>query len=159
MYTTCKRYYSNVDDVKSALNLAFLKVVTKLESFLEKEKDVNLFEFWVKRVTINCIIDELRKEKKYNDSMLHADDFRPYETAESSDGENFDLEKIEWAIEKLPPMSKTIFNLHVVEGYKHQEIADMLGISHNTSKVHFHTAKNKLKEMLINPNLIKAERA
>jgi RNA polymerase sigma-70 factor (ECF subfamily) len=60
----------------------------------------------------------------------------------------FNQEKIQSAVRKLSPMSRAVFNLYVVDGYKHEEIAGMLEISPNTSKVHLHRAKKQLKQLL-----------
>ena len=60
----------------------------------------------------------------------------------------FNVQEIQQAIEQLPPMCKTVFNLHAVDGFKHDEIASMLGISTGTSKAHLYKARKKLQEML-----------
>lgn len=148
----CRRYYKNQEDIKTSLNNIFLKIIKGLESAIGKYNDVP-FELWAKRVAINHIIDEFRKNKNYREHIELVDEkdfllsnFATVEENKIRDKEN--LEEINRAIETLPEMSKTVFNLFVVDGYKHEEIAEMLKISSNTSKVHLHRAKQKLQNIL-----------
>lgn len=154
MYNVCRRYYNNDEDIKSGVNMIFLKVISNLQSYLDKEKDISTFEYWVRRVAINYVIDEFRKNKKYREAMFHADDLSFYDQPETNDS-NFDvdMDEVMNAIEKLPKIGRTIFKLYAVDGYKHKEIADMMHISENTSKAHYHKAKIKLRELLTNTNI------
>jgi len=151
MYSVCRRYYKNDEDVKSCLNMVFLKVITNLKSFLEKEREHEAFEYWVKRIAINYIVDELRKNKKYKEAMVHSDDLSFYDAPETTHHDiDFDKQEVLNAIEKLPTVGRTIFTMYAVDGYKLKEIAAMMKITESTSKVHFHKAKIKLKEILGN---------
>lgn len=147
----CRRYHKNQEDVKSSLNNIFLKIIKNLDSAINKYNDVP-FELWAKKIAINHIIDEFRKNKKYREQIQFLDE-KDYALSHSGLTENKiddkeNLEEINKAIETLPEMSKTVFNLFVVDGYKHEEIAEMLKISSNTSKVHLFRAKQKLKSIL-----------
>lgn len=149
LYKVCKRYYYNDDDVKSALNMAFLKVVTHLDQFLQKEKQIETFEFWMTRIAINHIIDEFRQNQKYRAAMLHTEDFSLIKNVHHDWPEiKSDTAEIMKAIEKLPLASRTVFTMYTIDGYKHKEIAELMQISENTSKAHFHQAKMKLRELL-----------
>jgi len=157
LYTMCfsfilsisRRYYVNREDMESSLNQVFLKIVKNISAYLKKRDDVP-FELWVRRIAINHIVDEFRRSKKYRESL----DYRELHEAEeihpvihpAFDSEQ--LEEITDAISQLPVMNRTVFNLFVVDGYKHEEIAEMLKISAGTSKTHLHRAKKKLREML-----------
>ncbi len=145
----CRRYYHNSEDVKSALNAVFLKIVQNLESFLERQDGVP-FELWAKRISINYIIDEFRRNKRFRNQVEFMDVYQHEEFQPTIDPvvSKEKLEQIHAAVERLPEMSKTVFNLFVVDGYKHEEIGEMLNISSNTSKVHLHRAKQKLQTML-----------
>lgn len=149
LYKVCKRYYYNDEDVKSALNMAFLKVVTNLEPFIEKNKPIETYEFWMSRIAINYIIDEFRHNQKYKNAMMHTEDFSQINIATE---ESTELKRVEpeimHAIEKLPLATRTVFTMYAMDGYKHKEIAELMHISENTSKAHFHQAKLKLKELL-----------
>jgi RNA polymerase sigma-70 factor (ECF subfamily) len=149
LYKVCKRYYYNDDDVKSALNMAFLKVVTHLDQFLQKEKKIETFEFWMTRITINYIIDEFRQNQKYRAAMMHTEDFSLIKTTHHDWPEiKNETPEIMNAIEKLPLATRTVFTMYTIDGYKHKEIAELMQISENTSKAHFHQAKMKLRELL-----------
>jgi RNA polymerase sigma-70 factor (ECF subfamily) len=135
----------------SALNMVFVKIIKNISSYTKKENSVP-FELWIRRITINYIVDEFRKNKIYRESqdmrdMQDEDYLHPhYDPAL----EKAKLEEILFAIDRLPAMNRAVFNLFVLDGYKHEEIAGMLNISPNTSKVHLHRAKKKLQEFLEN---------
>jgi RNA polymerase sigma-70 factor (ECF subfamily) len=149
LYKVCKRYYYNDDDIKSALNMAFLKVVTHLDQFLQKEKHIETFEFWMTRIAINHIIDEFRLNQKYTAAMQHTEDFSLIKAVNQDWPEiKNETPEIMDAIEKLPLATRTVFTMYTIDGYKHKEIAELMQISENTSKAHFHQAKMKLREML-----------
>jgi RNA polymerase sigma factor (sigma-70 family) len=149
IFSVCRRYYINKEDVEATLNAVFFKMIVGMSSFIKKENAVP-FELWVRRIALNHITDEYRKNKKYRELM--DDSFQTEQFAETffdsdqwSDSTN---ENVINAIDQLPPMGKAVFNLHIVEGYKHDEIATLLDISPNTSKVHLHRAKKQLQELL-----------
>jgi RNA polymerase sigma factor (sigma-70 family) len=148
MYSICSRYYNNKDDRMSALNMIFFKLILNMNDYVKKHNHVP-YEQWMRRISINYIIDEFRKQKRYLDLISlreeMPEDLHPYQTEVEL---KYNKEEIQQAIEQLPPMCKTVFNLHAVDGFKHDEIADMLGISTGTSKAHLFKARKKLQEML-----------
>jgi RNA polymerase sigma factor (sigma-70 family) len=81
--------------------------------------------------------------------MMHTEDFSLIKT-EHHDGPEIKNEtpEIMNAIEKLPLATRTVFTMYTIDGYKHKEIAELMKISENTSKAHFHQAKMKLRELL-----------
>lgn len=147
--SVCARYYVNHDDRMSALNMIFFRMIKNMNQYLKKEKNVP-FELWVRKISVNYIIDEFRKNKKYKENI----DLQEFYTDDQMNigidqlGVKINSEQITAAVSQLPEMNRAVFNLYVIDGYKHEEIASMLGISENTSKVHLHRAKNKLKEIL-----------
>lgn len=149
LVSVCRRYYVNLEDVQSALNLIFLKAIKNISSYLKKNEDVP-FELWIRRIAINHVVDEFRRNKKYREHFDHRDIMEAEELhpvfQPMVDSER--MEEIREAISLLPEMNRAVFNLFVVDGYKHEEIAEMLRISPNTSKVHLHKARKKLKELL-----------
>ena len=135
--------------MESSLNQVYLKIVKNISGYIKKS-DVIPFELWVRRIAINHIIDEFRKNKKRIESLdyreiLEAEELHP---TLNPDFGSEKLEEILEAIKLLPESSRAVFNLFVVDGYKHEEIANMLHISTGTSKAHLHRAKKKLREML-----------
>ena len=102
---------------------------------------------------INSIIDEYRKTRKerelleYQDFTDRADDSGLTEVNDAI--KRMDVAEIQSHIDKLPNMSRKVFNLFVVDGFSHKEIAEMLNMSVGTSKWHLSTAKEKLKEYIL----------
>lgn len=138
----CLRYARNKEEAREMLNDGFLKVFTHLE----KRKFEGAFTPWFKRVLINAAIDYHRKYKKYE----FFDDIDELHSAiEDSDFSfNFEYEEILDAIQNLSPQYRMVFNLYVMEGYKHREIAEMLGITVGTSKSNLAKAKSNLQNVL-----------
>lgn len=152
LMSICVRYCNNREDAQSLLNLGFLKIINNLEKYKEEIP----FGLWARRVMINTIIDEYRKNKKEKELLEYHDftDRRDDETlVEINDAvKRMDAQEIHKHIEKLPNVSKKVFNLFVVDGYGHKEIATMLGMSEGTSKWHLNNAREKLKEMINHPS-------
>lgn len=149
LMSICSRYEKNKEDAESLLNLGFLKVVTKIDKY---NPDIP-FEAWIRRIMINTIIDEFRKNKKQNDTIEYTN-FEDQHYNKSIDyneaDKQFDAEELEKMLRKLPTVSQKVFNLHVIDGYSHKEIGDMLNISVGTSKWHVANARKILKEMIYN---------
>lgn len=132
----------------SSLNMIFVKLIQHMGDYLKRHSEVP-FEQWMRRVSINYMIDEFRKEKRYRELINLGDEAMENNQPAHSDVESkYDKDEIMKAIESLPAMSRTVFNLHVVDGYKHEEIAGMLGITSGTSKAHLFHARKKLQELL-----------
>jgi RNA polymerase sigma-70 factor (ECF subfamily) len=147
LVSVCRRYYINVDDVQSAINYIFLKMVRNMGSYLKKNENVP-FELWTRRIAINHIIDEFRKNARHRDNLEYRDLGEEDYLHPSTDplNEKEKLEEILLAIDQLSTMSRAVFNLFVVDGYGHEEIG--LNISSGTSKAHLHNARKKLKAFL-----------
>jgi RNA polymerase sigma factor (sigma-70 family) len=149
LVSVCRRYYINKEDMQSSLNQIYLKMIRNMGSYLKK-KDTVPFELWSRRIAINHVIDEFRKNARHKENI----DYRELNYAEDihpvSDPvfEKEKLEEILLAIDQLSQMNRTVFNLFVIDGYGHEEIADMLKISSGTSKAHLHNARKKLRELL-----------
>lgn len=137
------RYAADKDTAQSLVHEAFLKVFTQLEKY-----DTNLsFKGWLRRIVVNTAIDHFRRERKH----LYAVDI--HEIEEASEAEDavaaLSAAEIRAYIAQLPPMYRTVFNLYVVEGYKHHEIAEKLDISEGTSKSNLAKARKKLQSLIV----------
>ncbi|MCH2083434.1 MAG: RNA polymerase sigma factor [Saprospiraceae bacterium] len=144
----CLRYHKQESDAVAVLNEGFLKILTKLDQFRSEVP----FQAWIKRVMINTLIDDYRKNRKVKE-LIEYTDFQDYQLTESQIDWNeadkqFDAEQLERFIQKLPSMSQKVFNLFAIDGYTHKEIGEMLGISDGTSKWHLSSARKKLAEWL-----------
>jgi RNA polymerase sigma factor (sigma-70 family) len=146
----CMRYKKDQSEAASSLNIGFLKVVTNLEKY----KPEAPFEAWIRRIMINTLVDEFRKSKREKEIIEHVD----FSTAPPnlSYGKDLnegallmDAEEIEAIIKLLPPVTQKVFNLSVVDGYSHDEISEMLGMSAGTSKWHLSFGRARLREIII----------
>jgi len=132
----------------STLNMIFFRLILKMDDYLKKHSHVP-YEQWMRRVSVNYIIDEFRKQKRYQDVISLRDEMPEDLYSAQNDVElKYDQEEIQQAIEQLPVGCRTVFNLYAVDGYKHDEIAELLGISTGTSKAHLSRARKKLREVL-----------
>ena len=144
----CMRYKRDEDEAKAVLNVGFLKILKNLSKYGQKGS----FEAWIKRIMINTIIDEFRKNRKVKELIAYTDfseqefstDWIDFNEADKQ----FDAEELEAIIKQLPPVSQKVFNLFAIDGYSHKEIAKMLNISVGTSKWHLSFARKKLQEWL-----------
>ena len=142
----CRRYANSNYEADDLLNLGFMKILTNLDKYQPKIP----FAVWMRRVLINTIIDDHRKNITHNEKISYVENhFDSGVSFELNDAiENLNLEEIKKCIELLPNVSKKVFNLFVVDGFSHKEIADMLKISEGTSKWHVNFSRQKLQELL-----------
>ena len=138
------RYTSSREEAVEVLNTAFFKVFTCLDQF----KEPGSFAGWVARIVFNTSIDFVRKQITYKKVIdLNSEK----ENSINNDAiDTLATEDLYKAIQMLPPSSRTVFCLYVIEGYKHHEIGTQLGISEGTSKWHLSTARKELKKILVN---------
>jgi len=142
MFAICNRLVVSIEDAEDILQDAFVIAFTRID----KLKDERKFGGWLKTITINECLNFLKRKK------IHFDDL-PENIAIADETEELpfepDAEAVNEAIAELPAGSRIIFNLYLIENYKHKEIADMLKISESTSKSQYQRAKQLLKEKLI----------
>lgn len=146
------RYSDNQTEAEDVLQEAFLNVFKKIETF--EGKNEGSLTLWIKTIVINAALTNNRKNKKHNftddvDDFKIADEEDRYHFGESVEElQSIQVQKIMNALKELPIGYRTVFNLYVVEGYSHQEIADILEVSENTSKSQLSKARKFLKEKL-----------
>lgn len=148
IYSVCSRYHHHREDRMSALNMIFLRLIQNMDAYLKKHHHVP-YEQWLRRVSVNYIIDEFRKQKKYRELIQLQESLPDHQQVQQPEAElKYDNEELLQVINRLPPASRAVFNLYAVDGFKHEEIAGMLGISAGTSKAHLFKARKLLKELL-----------
>jgi RNA polymerase sigma factor (sigma-70 family) len=149
----CIRYTKSEDRAKEVLNLGFHKVLTNLNKYRQDEVP---FKAWLRRVMINTLINEFKKERTHYKNVEYVENY--YESSHYSDINEavarLEIEQIYALIAKLPLVNQQIFNLFYIDGYKHREIAELLNINENKSKWHLTVAKDKLKDMINKMELI-----
>lgn len=140
MLSICRQYVKDVHQAEDIMITAFMKVFTSLESFEHKGS----FEGWIRRIMVNECISYLRVQKKVKfleDEFYIEDTFNNIES-------HFSVEDIQTLIDGLPDGYRMVFNLYAIEGFKHQEIAKMLGINEGTSKSQLSRAREMLKDQI-----------
>jgi RNA polymerase sigma-70 factor (ECF subfamily) len=138
----CLRYARSREEAMEILNDGFFKIMTNLDKYSPGLS----FKGWLRRIMINASIDHFRRyEKHYNGFDIS---YVKHEGTEPETWNNLSEEVILKAIQQLPPSYRMVFNLYVIEGYKHDEIAQKLGISTGTSKSNLNVARAKLMKVL-----------
>jgi len=145
---TCMRYHRNQEDARAILNLGFVKICKNLD----KLKENTPFEAWVRRIVMNTIIDEFRKNKNYLQLVDSKETDRELEihglSVENSVWSKLEMDVLMGLLKRLPEVSRKVFNLYVIDGYTHKEIGELLDISDGTSKWHLSNARKLLREMV-----------
>jgi RNA polymerase sigma-70 factor (ECF subfamily) len=129
---------------EDALQEAFVNAFRKLDSFEGRSS----FGAWLKRIVVNKCLSQLNKSKIFTEPLDERTMEEP--SPDNNTGEAIILNpgKIHTAIDSLPKGCRVIFSLYQLEGYDHQEISEILGVSVSTSKSQFHRAKKLLKQRL-----------
>jgi RNA polymerase sigma factor (sigma-70 family) len=138
----CLRYTNDRDEAVEVLNKGFFKIFTHLDRF----DTTRPFKSWLGRIMMNTSIDHYRSNLK----MAYVMDLDEASHVTEGDLSNSNLNYADLIsmVQKLPPAYRTVFNLFAIEGYSHEEIAELLEISVGTSKSNLHKARKKLKQMI-----------
>lgn len=143
MLGVCRNYISDIHHAEDIMLTGFMKVFTHLKKFEHKGS----FEGWIRRIMIYECIDFLRVKKN---SFNHQDveDVILVENESVYEMEEFSADDIQNLIDQLPDGYKLVFNLYAIEGYRHQEIAELLKISEGTSKSQLSHARKLLQHRI-----------
>ncbi len=144
MMSISNRYCENWDDAKEVVNSSFLKIFTKIEHYSGKGS----FEGWMKKTVVNTALDHL-KSKRFD--QVGFEDINQMEEdvfIENDADWEINSEDIMKLVQSLPDATRAVFNMYIIEGYKHKEISEMLNISEGTSHWHLQNARKLLKEKL-----------
>ncbi|PJJ83129.1 RNA polymerase sigma factor [Mucilaginibacter auburnensis] len=139
----CLRYTANRYEASEVMNMAFYKVLTNINAYDGNRS----FKAWLGRILTNTAIDYYRSNLKtaYTEDLETAehisDDAVPYN--------NLGYNDLLAMVQQLPQSYRTVFNLFAIDGYSHDEIAEMLSISEGTSKSNLFKARQKLKQMIL----------
>ncbi|MGD1844346.1 MAG: RNA polymerase sigma factor [Salibacteraceae bacterium] len=144
MLNTCYRMMNSREEAEDMLQEAFVSAFRRLDSF----RFESTFGAWLKRIVINHCINELKRRKLELELVEDLHRFEtPSETSESSEGK-WTVDMIRQAVMQLPNGYRVVFSLYALEGYDHQEIAQILNVTESTSKSQYLRAKRKLKELI-----------
>ena len=147
MLGVCARYCKNIEDAKDAMQDGFVKVFTNIGTFKGESK----FETWITRLMVYTAIDNFKRNSKMytfdpNEALLIQEGSEEMEI-EFEQKTNLQ-DQLKSCMDELPPGYKAIFNLYVIDGFTHNEIAEELGISSGTSKSQLARARKMLQKIV-----------
>lgn len=143
MLSVCRQYIKDVHHAEEVMLSGFMKIFSKLETYKSKGS----FEGWIRRIMINDCISFLRLKKR----MVFIDDDAYFEQEiEMEFNEEENVSQLQQLVDGLREDLRVVFNLYVVEEFKHKEISDYLNISENASKLRYKRAKELLKKQYNN---------
>lgn len=149
MLAVCFRFAHNKEDAEDMLQEGFIKVFSQIHTF----RNQGAFEGWVRRIVVHTCINNLKKNKRFNESvdLIHANSIQ---VKEESIPSIVQAKQIVECIRLLPMGYRTVLNLYAIEGYAHKEIAEMLDIEESTSRSQYTRAKQMLEEILVKKRII-----
>ena len=149
MFNICMRIINHMGEAEDALQEAFVDAFSNLHQFRQQ----STFGAWLKQIVVNKAINQVRSRKvkwveidewQENESEEHAEEI----SAWNEDDTSFEVERIRNAVLKLPDGYRVVLSLYLFEGYDHEEIGEVLGISESTSRTQYMRGKRKLIELM-----------
>ncbi len=141
MLRLCAYYIKDLQQSEEVMLNGFFKVFTKLDQYSNQGS----FEGWIRKIMVFECISYLRKKKQ----LIFTDNIERFESIVENEVElAIAVEDLQNYINKLPECCKIVFNMYVIEGYKHSEIAEILGVTVGTTKTQLYRARKALKEMI-----------
>lgn len=140
LFSVCLKYSRNYVEAEDNLQDAFLTIFKKMEQY----KNKGSFEGWLKRITINTVLQQYRTEKVFkivNETIAD-------EVELEVDEDTISIDYLLKIIQELPDRYRLVFNLYVLDGYSHKDIAEMLDINIGTSKSNLARARQTLKQTI-----------
>lgn len=141
LYSVSLRIVNNEVEAEDVMQEAFLSAFRKIKTYRGEVS----FGAWLKKIVVNRSLDYLKKRKvnfeEINERITEMPDYQ-------MKTEEIDVNAIKTAIRELPDGYRVVLSLYLIEGYDHEEISQILGISNSASRTQFLRAKNKLRELL-----------
>lgn len=142
MYFTCYHMMHSKEEAEDMLQESFSEAFMNLHRFNHE----STFGTWLKRIVVNKCINEIKRKKT---ELYFSDSIEAYEGAPDDDTQlELSVDQVKLAMKQLPDGSRAIFQLYLLEGYDHREIAEILGVSESNSKSQYMVARRKIKEIL-----------
>jgi RNA polymerase sigma factor (sigma-70 family) len=145
LFAISKRYMRDDQEAKDVIQDAFVSIYGNIKDY---KSEAGAFKSWIRRITVNAALQKLRKTYRKREIMpetMHDD-----RTVVPEIYEKFNADDLMGVINKLPEMYREVFNLYVIEGYKHKEIAAMLNMQESSSRAVLARAKKQIREQLLN---------
>ncbi|MGB4291958.1 MAG: RNA polymerase sigma factor [Bacteroidales bacterium] len=144
LFGVCMRYASEKAEAEDILQESFLKIYFSIREY----SGTGSFTGWMRKIVVNTAITHYHRNLKHK-HYVEIEEYVSIETGVSSFEEDFfTSDELFKVLNELPPGYRMVFNLYAIEGYKHKEIAEMLGIDINTSKSQYSRAKAALRDKL-----------
>ncbi|HEX6334119.1 MAG TPA: RNA polymerase sigma factor [Flavisolibacter sp.] len=149
MLVVCYRYGHNREDAEDMLQEGFIKVFSQIHTFENR----GALEGWIRRIIVHTCINNLKKNKRFNESVdiIHA---TALQVREESIPSIMQAKEVVDCIRMLPIGYRTVLNLYAIEGYSHREISNMLDIEESTSRSQYTRAKSMLEEILVRKKIL-----
>lgn len=144
MYAVCLRYSKDEDQAKDLLQEGFIKLFNNLANY----RGDGSFEGWIRRIFVNTSIENYRKEQRRGFSV-EVEDVEGELKVDTTSFQKFGYEELMKKVQALPLGYRTVFNMYVIEGYSHKEIAEQLGVTESTSKTQLHKARLLLQKSVL----------
>lgn len=141
VYGLCLRLTGDKGLAEDATQEVFIQLWRKIGNFSGDSK----FSTWLHSVTSNITISYLRKQKGWIQRMFNIEDSEAANREAEASTDSVDLDAF---VQRLPERARIVFVLHAIEGYRHEDIANMMNMAVGSSKAQFHRAKNLLKEWM-----------
>ncbi|MGX1928136.1 RNA polymerase sigma factor [Flagellimonas sp. 2504JD4-2] len=145
LFGMCLKYSRNKTEAEDNLHDSFMTIYDKIDQFNFNGS----FEGWIKRITVNTVLQKYRKEQHLNVVSENIGEELDVDTEQA----DISLSTLLGYIQELPNKYRLTFNLYVLDGYSHKEISEMLGTSTGTSKSNLARAKMILREKIEKENI------
>jgi RNA polymerase sigma-70 factor, ECF subfamily len=148
MMKVCLRYHKNMDDAAASYNTAMHNVLTKINQYQSK----GAFMGWVQKIMVNTCLNDLKANTKFEAKEITDKEYNAFLIVPSAYS-NIESKVLLKMVQALPTNTCMVFNMYVLEGYTHEQIAETLDISIGTSKWHLNNARTILKNNIQNTQL------
>ncbi len=145
MMKVCLRYHKNMDDAAASYNTAMHNVLTKINQYQNK----GAFMGWVQKIMVNTCLNSLKANTTFETKEITDRDYNNFLISPDAYS-NIESKALLNMVHDLPTSTAMVFNMYVMEGFTHEQIADTLGISIGTSKWHLNNARTILKNNIKN---------
>lgn len=155
LYVICCRYSSCKEDAKDILQDSFIKIFNSMKTYNQSGS----LEGWLKRIVVNTALSKYKQTKKrvvsYSADIENLGEFAEDEEVDDDAFENYDEHLLLRVISNLPDEYRIVFNLHCIENHSHKEIAELLLIKEETSRIRLLRARKKIITMLTDSKQVK----
>jgi RNA polymerase sigma-70 factor (ECF subfamily) len=144
MLSVCMRYMCDENEARDTMHDGFIKLFDKITKFEKKGS----LEGWIRKLFVNICLEKLRKLKKVSFQSINNDDddIQIVDNSIINIDKQLDVSELLNCIKRLPASFRSVFNLYAIEGYSHEEIAKLLGITSSTSRANYFRARAILQK-------------